>query len=183
MTKYKNHILTCAALVAGLSVTTACSRLGSVEGEAKYPTGVSREMGVGNDVYSDGGSIFGSDGISLGGKKAEPGSTIGVNSFLWRATLDTISFMPLASADPFGGVIITDWYSDPETPNERVKVNAFITGRELKADGIKVSTFRQVKKGGSWKDAPVAEDTARKLEDSILTRARQLRISHLASEN
>ncbi len=58
-------------------------------------------------------SVFGPGGLSLfGGDEDQPqtgGSQIGVNSYLWRATLDTISFMPLASADPFGGVIITDW--------------------------------------------------------------------------
>ncbi|MBI1300560.1 MAG: DUF3576 domain-containing protein [Alphaproteobacteria bacterium] len=183
MTKYKNNILTCVAVLAALSTVSACSKVGKIEGEAKYPSGLDRNQ-TGGDIYGKKESIVGDGGLKLfGGKKEESGSVIGVNSFLWRATLDTISFMPLASADPFGGVVITDWYSDPETPNERVKVNAFITGRELKADGIKVSAFRQVNKGGSWKDAPVAEDTARKLEDSILTRARQLRVAHLADEN
>ena len=87
--------------------------------------------------------------------------------------------MPLASADPFGGVILTDWYTDPATPNERVKINAFVLGRELKANGISVRTFRQDLVGGVWRDAQVADDTDRKLEDAILTRARELRIAHL----
>ncbi|MGH1456252.1 MAG: DUF3576 domain-containing protein [Alphaproteobacteria bacterium] len=163
---------------------SACS---GVESEAKYPTGAARDGLSGNEIYGEKKSIFGDGGLKiLGGRKdknvgaGENG--IDVNSFLWRATLDTVSFMPLASADPFGGVILTDWYSDPANPNERVKVNAFILGRELKADGVRVRTFRQVQKSGQWQDAPVADETARKLEDAILTRARELRISHLAAE-
>src|SRR5438445_3668103 len=84
---------------------------------------------------------------------------VGVNSLLWRASLDTISFMPLISADPFGGVIITDWYSPPQTPNERFKVNIYILGRALRADGIRASVFRQTNETGSWADAPVALNT------------------------
>ena len=181
--KKDKRFLAYVAVIAGVSALLGCSRIGKVEGEAKYPSGLDRNE-TGQDIYGDRQTIFGEGGLSILGndKKEESGSVIGVNSFLWRATLDTISFMPLASADPFGGVILTDWYSDPETPNERVKINAFITGRELKADGIRVATFRQELKGGQWRDASVAEDTARKLEDSILTRARQLRIAHLASE-
>ena len=107
-----------------------------------------------------------------------PGSGgIAVNSYLWRATLDSISFMPLASADPFGGVIITDWYSPPQTPDERFKVNIYILGRALRADGIRASVFRQTNQGGTWADAPVALNTSTDLENAILTRARQLRMS------
>src|SRR6266404_1951430 len=92
------------------------------------------------------GSVFGADALNiLGGKKTDQGGGggIGVNSFLWRATLDTLAFMPLASADPFGGVIITDWYSPPETPGERFKMTIYILDRQLRADGVKVSVFRQ----------------------------------------
>ena len=87
--------------------------------------------------------------------------------------------MPLASADPFGGVILTDWYSAPETPNERIKVNAFILGKKLSTDGLRVRVFKQVKKGSNWVDAPVAAETATKMEDAIFTRARQLRVAGL----
>ena len=87
--------------------------------------------------------------------------------------------MPLASADPFGGVILTDWYIDPQITNERVKINAFILGRDLQAANIRVRTFRQILQNGQWVDAAVSEETARKLEDAILTRARELRIAHL----
>ena len=104
--------------------------------------------------------------------------TLGVNSFLWHATLDTLSFMPLASADPFGGVIITDWYSDPSDPNERMRVTVYILDRRLRADGLKIAVFRQTHAAdGSWADAQVNPDTANKLEDAILTRARELRLA------
>lgn len=119
-------------------------------------------------------------GGGLGGRAAREdgtGAKIGVNAILWRASLDTVSFMPLASADPFGGVIITDWYSNPETPNERFKLTIYILDKRLRADAIRVSFFRQVKKGGRWIDAQVAAASARSIEDQILTRARQLRIA------
>lgn len=126
-------------------------------------------------------SVFGEDGFDIfnlgGNRKAPAGSGIAVNSFLWRASLDTISFMPLSSADPFGGVIITDWYSPPEAPNERYKMSVYILGRELRADGVKVSVFKQQAAANGWRSGPVAEDTALKLENQILTRARQLRLA------
>lgn len=155
-------------------------------GEAKYPTGYDRTT-TGGDIYGEKDSIFGKGGWSIfGGKddKAKDGSTgIGVNSFLWRASLDTVSFMPLASADPFGGVIITDWYSAAETPEERFKVNIFILDRQLRSDGIKAKVFRQFNKGGKWVDADVADGTARQLEDAILTRARQLRVADMGKDD
>jgi len=103
--------------------------------------------------------------------------TLGVNSYLWHATLDTLSFMPLQSEDPFGGVIITDWYTSPQTPAERVKVTVYIMDRRLRADGLKVAVFRQSKTADGWADAQVAPDTATKLTDAILTRARELRLA------
>ncbi|GGF32461.1 hypothetical protein GCM10011611_43310 [Aliidongia dinghuensis] len=128
-------------------------------------------------------SLFGSGGLVglLGGgsKKDAPGAQgIGVNTFLWRASLDTVSFMPLTSADPFGGVIITDWYTPPETPNERFKLNVYILDRQLRADGIKATVFRQSHTpDGRWVDATVDPKTAADLENAILTRARQLRVN------
>jgi hypothetical protein len=121
--------------------------------------------------------------FGLGDKKEAGGGNggpagVGVNSYLWRATLDTVSFMPLASADPFGGVIITDWYAPTETPNERFKVNVFILGRELRADGVRCTVFRQKRDGGGqWADAPVDQKTGVDIENAILTRARQMRLS------
>jgi hypothetical protein len=125
-------------------------------------------------------SLFGfgdkKDGNNAAANAGPPG--VGVNSYLWRATLDTVSFMPLASADPFGGVIITDWYSPGETPNERFKVNVFILGRELRADGVRCTVFRQKRDaGGQWADAPVEQKTGVDIENAILTRARQMRLS------
>jgi hypothetical protein len=129
-------------------------------------------FGFGGDKKSDSGNAGG------GGA---PG--VGVNSYLWRATLDTIAFMPLASADPFGGVIISDWYSPAEAPNERFKVNIFILGRELRADGVRCTVFRQKRDpGGQWADAPVDQHTGTDLENSILTRARQMRLSTTVSK-
>jgi len=111
------------------------------------------------------------------------GRVMGVNSYLWHATLDTLSFMPLQSADPFGGVIITDWYSDPSNPNERMRVTVYILDRRLRADGIKISTFRQTHSADGWVDAQVNPDTANKLEDAILVRARELRLASTPASN
>jgi len=105
--------------------------------------------------------------------------TLGVNSFLWHASLDTLSFLPLVSADPFGGVIISEWYVAPSSPNERLKVTVYIMDRSLRADGLKVVVFRQTRNGNAWADAQPSPDTAHKLEDSILTRARELRLATL----
>lgn len=130
------------------------------------------------------GKLTGDNGLTIGGDSAENNeggnNPLGVNSFLWRATLDTLAFMPLASADPFGGVILTDWYEDPKTPGERFKVNALILDRQLRANSIKVSAFKQKKDAsGQWVDAAVEAGTARKMEDAILTRARELRVAQL----
>jgi len=105
--------------------------------------------------------------------------TLGVNSYLWHAALDTLSFMPLQSADPFGGVIISDWYVAPSAPDERLKVTIYIMDRSLRADGLKVVVFRQTRSGAGWTDAAASPDTAHRLEDSILTRARELRLATL----
>lgn len=102
---------------------------------------------------------------------------MGVNTFLWRASMETLNFMPLEQVDPFGGVIITDWYANPSQPNERFKANVYILDTNLRADGLKVSIFKQSKTTGGWADATVDGDTARQIENSILTRARQLFIA------
>ena len=126
------------------------------------------------------GSSGNSDDTQTGSTAIESGSgnlTLGVNSFLWHASLDTLAFMPLASADPFGGVIITDWYSAPDDTNERMKVTVYILDRRLRADGLKIAVFRQTHTGAAWSDAAVNPDTAIRLEDAILTRARELRLA------
>lgn len=173
--------------LAALTVLLALSACGGVESEAKYPTGMDRStVGDSSDIYAEPDSIFGAGGLNVFGKGGEGddsgGGAIGVNSYLWRASLDTVSFMPLASADPFGGVILTDWYSAPETPGERVKLNVFILDKQLRSDGIQVKVFRQVKKGGEWRDAPVADETGRSVEDAILTRARQMRVARVGEK-
>ena len=128
-------------------------------------------------------TIFGEGGFSFFGDDQEGASDIGVNAFLWRASLDTISFMPVNSADAFGGVIITDWHSSADAPNERFKLNVYILGRALRADGIRVAVFRQVfTRNGQWRDSRVPAATKIKIEDSILTRARQLRNASLLQQ-
>ena len=169
-------------LLAGALILASVAACG--QDDTAYPR--SKDSGPGG-TYSDRESIFGGDGLVLFGTgSGEPieggadgsGGGIGVNSFLWRASLDTISFMPLASADPFGGVIITDWYSPPEAENERFKVNVYILGRDLRADGIRAAVFRQqLSSNAGWTDARVEDQTVVDLENAILTRARQLRIA------
>ena len=160
----------------------ACSSSNNVE--YTYPEKTGKSGGA--STYSASGKknegLFGPDGLSLFGGKNKTdegagGGGIGVNSYLWRASLDSIAFMPLASADPFGGVIITDWYAPPETPNERFKLNIYILGRQLRADGVKAAVFRQRRDAsGAWLDASVESQTSIDLENVILTRARQLRL-------
>jgi len=124
------------------------------------------------------GKFLGEDTLTFGPskKRGQEETGLGVNSYLWRASLDTISFMPIASADPFGGVIITDWYSPPQSSQERLKVNIFILDRQLRSDGLKVSIFRQEKdSSGQWVDRSVNPQTLIDLENAILTRARHFR--------
>ncbi|MDG5747928.1 DUF3576 domain-containing protein [Qipengyuania sp. XHP0207] len=102
-------------------------------------------------------------------------TTIGVNSYLWRAALEAVSFAPLLQADSNGGVIVTDWYANPSNPNERVKVTVTILDQDLRADALRVAASRQVAQNGAWVDAPVQAATVQKLEDIILTKARELR--------
>jgi hypothetical protein len=104
-------------------------------------------------------------------------TAIGVNAYLWRAAIDTLSFAPLVSADSNGGVIVTDWYANPSSPGERVKLTVSILDQDLRADALRVAASRQVNQNGSWVDAPVTAATVQKLEDIILTRARDIRRS------
>jgi hypothetical protein len=123
---------------------------------------------------------LGDNGITFGTSKTNAdsnggGTGLGVNAYLWRGALDTLGFMPLASADPFGGVIITDWYTPVGSNGERFKATAYILGRQLRSDGIRVAIFRQVLQDGQWVDAPVSPVTIGEIEDKVLARARQLR--------
>lgn len=143
----------------------------------------------GPETAPQAGSVFGDNGLTFGtGKGAkgkggsDQGSGLGVNAFLWRGALDTLSFMPLASADPFGGTIITDWYTPPGTEGERFKATAYILGRELRSDGLRVTVFRQTVQNGQWVDAPVSPVTVDDIDNKILDRARQLRAAQIASQ-
>ncbi len=162
-------------LALALLALSACSSLG-LETEGKYVNKQKEELYKNGSVLSDDGgfNVFGGGAD----RKNQDGSGLGVNAFLWRASLDTIAFMPVSSVDPFGGVITTDWYSAPETPDERIKLNVFILDRDLRADGVRVSVFRQTRnREGDWSDAPVSATTANSLESAILTRARQMKLA------
>lgn len=138
---------------------------------AQGPTG----PGQNQHALGDQGALFGNSHVSHDGDSGGAGSGLGVNAYLWRGALDTLGFMPLASADPFGGVIITDWYEPSGSNGERFKATAYILGRQLRSDGIRVAIFRQVLQDGQWVDAPVSPVTVGEIEDKVLARARQLR--------
>jgi len=170
-------ISTALALAIGLG---SCSLLGIQQQGEDYQASPDYQADK-----SEEGSVF-EGGIMLFGNSDGKGTegAVAVNAFLWRASLDTISFMPLSSADPFGGVIISDWYSPPETPDERFKVNVYILGRVLRADGLKVSVFRQIRsEADRWQDAAVGADVAMEFEDAVLTRARQLRMQAVEQDS
>lgn len=157
------------ALVRGASVALLALGLVSL-GACAHKTGP--------ETYGQGGGLFGM------GKKTVPSTAatagIGVNAYLWRATLDTLAFMPLSSADPYGGVINTDWYINPEKPDERFKTTVYILDTRLRADGLRVTVFKQVKDAaGTWTDSSASGQTEADIENSILTRARQLRLSNI----
>ncbi|MBT3358002.1 MAG: DUF3576 domain-containing protein [Rhodospirillales bacterium] len=163
-----------AAALAVVGVTASCSGV-----KTERTTQESIET-VEEKRKRAGGKLFGDDALTLGGPERPAdgagGGGIGVNSYLWRASLDTVLFMPVNSADPFGGVIITDWHTPQDAPpEERFKLNIYILGRALRADGVRVAVFRQVKDGPSWRDARVSGDVGTKIEDAILMKARQLR--------
>ncbi len=168
--------------LATLGIALMLGALGACGGTFEKDVGKDIDRQERLEKYGEGseGGLFGDDGILLFGRssKAGPvGSPIGVNSYLWRASLDTLSFMPLSSADPFGGVIITDWYVPPETPKHRFKANIYILDRQLRADGIRISLFHQRLNGANeWVSVATNKKTMTDLEDAILTRARQLRI-------
>ena len=174
MTKRPTAPFTAACTMAALLVLAGC--------------GGAKVRGVADDEYQDyrtkggeKGKLLGDQGLVFGigkgaGDKDEPGGgALGVNAYLWRGALDTLAFMPLASADPFGGVIITDWYEPPAGQGERFKATAYILGRQLRADGIKISIFRQTIQNGRWIDSTVSPVTTSEIENKVLARARELR--------
>jgi hypothetical protein len=170
----------CALMVLALA---SCA--GATVGPATRPVPKTPQ----ETIRSEYGTLHGEDGFTLFGGSSKRnnnnggggGGGIGVNVYLWRAALETIDFMPLVQADPFGGVIITDWYAPPKTPTERFKLTVYILGRQLRADAVKVAVFRQTNTAGQWADATVDAGTKTGIEDSILTRARELRIATLGT--
>jgi hypothetical protein len=134
----------------------------------------------GGDTQSDRGFLGGVFGGGGSQTSDQPEAGIGVNSYLWRASLDVLSFMPLSEVDPFGGVIITDWFANPELPGERFKATVFILDTRLRADALSVQLFKQERgTAGDWIDASIDPATRVQIENAILTRARQLRISQI----
>jgi hypothetical protein len=157
-----------AAGVLALSVL-GVSACGTTKGPKVFST-----------VSDDGGGFSPFNFGKGGGKAAASEGSIGVNGYLWRASLDTLAFMPLASADPYGGVIVTDWYTNPEKPDERFKATVYILDTRLRADGLNVAIFKQIKDGaGGWIDTAATDQTATDIENAILTRARQLKLSNI----
>lgn len=155
-----------ALILMAATSLSACSMFRPDTNRQPGQSRVEHDNGIGGGLFGGGGD-----------RSTRETGGIGVNSYLWRASLDTLNFMPLASADPFGGVIITDWYSDPTTPTERFKATVYILDTRLRADALNVSIFRQTQTNGAWSDATVDPDTEIQIENAILTRARQLRLS------
>jgi hypothetical protein len=188
MTAKRNGFRASVAAAAAAMLLAGCGL--PVEHDYLVPDPEYKDRMIPESQVNKNASVFGEGGLDLfdlgNRNKNAPGGGGGlaVNSYLWRASLDTIAFMPLASADPFGGVIITDWYTPAEAPDERYKMSVYILGRELRADGIKVAVFRQRSNGnGAWIASATAADTASSLENEILTRARQLRLTSTAKNN
>lgn len=151
------------ALVGTALVASACQSRDSAQSEEGGLLGLLPNFGSGGEAVSE---------------QSEAG--IGVNSYLWRASLDVLSFMPLSEVDPFGGVIITDWYANPELPTERFRATVYILDTRLRADALSVQIFKQVAaEDGRWVDAAVDPATRIQIENAVLTRARQLRISQI----
>ncbi len=179
MTVARPPLVRTALLASALiGVLAACSGSDNIRDVNlnEYNSGSGRDRVRGRLTGQDDGIVlFGTARTPRSGEADTGGGGLGVNAFLWRATLDTLTFMPLASADPFGGVIITDWYSPPGAGAERFKATAYVMGRQLRSDGVRISVFRQVRQGNNWVDAIVAPSTAAELEDRVLTRARELR--------
>ncbi len=172
-----------SALVATVLVMASCDGSDYSAEEAVGPrSGPAGKYNPADD------SLFGEDGASLSallgggsaGKTPGQSDAIPVNKYLWRAALDTLSFLPLSSTDPFTGVIATDWGANPDAPGERFKVTAYMVRPTLAASSLKVAVYREVRgEGGAWVPASVSADTARKIEDAILTRARQIPIAEV----
>ncbi len=173
------RFLTAVAMILLLAACDSANvTYDGVHTQTRTPQGRGPEVGDPNRE-----TIFGSGGLTnlFNSERRDTGSGagIGVNAFLWRASLDTLSFLSLNSADPAGGLIIYDWYTTAENPDERIKVTVFILGTRLSATAVRVAVNRQVKEDGDWLDTQVSEETGTALENAILDRARMLRIAWL----
>ena len=158
-------------LIGSAVMVTACSS----NKDGPKTTEAEPISATGAQDKKNGGLLDAMFGGSGGG--AQSGNAVSVNGYLWRASLDTISFLPVNTADPFGGIIITEWYTPPEAPDERFKVNIYILDKALRADGLRVTVFRQRRSAdGRWVEARVNQKTSTDLENAILKRARQMRV-------
>ncbi|MBI1308565.1 MAG: DUF3576 domain-containing protein [Proteobacteria bacterium] len=173
-----SRLLCLATVLAATSTLAAC---GAFHGDTKpaeiNPTDMPKGPGL---LSGESGNLL--DAFNKKGKGGESGGTIGVNIYLWRAALESVAFMPITQADSNGGVIVTDWYSSPAAPNERVRANVLILGKSLSSNAVKVTLFKQTRSGSSWANAEVSPATARALEDTILTKARALKVQTMADK-
>lgn len=174
-----------AVLTLGLAGCAGDDLLGSASGgyDADSDTAMGRPQRAGTDVQ---GTLFDGDllGGTLGSGEAQAGAQLPVNKHIWRSSIETLAFLPLASTDPYGGVIVTDWGAAANAPGERFKVTAFISSAEFKPQSLRVVVNRQRRaQNGEWEAAVVSPDTARQLEDAILTRARQLRAAETGKDS
>lgn len=154
MTAEKSRVFKLLLMAGAAAVVAACAGSGNNVSKRDEPLGT----------------------YSLGSKS---GQATTVNRYLWAASLETLDFLPIFSADPIAGLVITDWYQNPEAPDERFKLNVYILDSALRADALRVSVFRQEREGEGWRDASVNPATAREIENAILTRARQLRLNSI----
>ena len=169
-------IIACLLLTACAVKQTTFEETLTEEQRKKY--GYTNQSRLGNN----GRGLFAPDKDKSGRDSTNLFSGAGivqVNRYLWTASLDVISFMPLSQADAVGGVIVTEWHALPEQPNQRYKANITMSGTVLRADALNVALFKQVRNGGAWQSAPVSDDTLQQFKDSILTRARELRFFSL----
>lgn len=171
---FRPSSLAALAITSLCLVLTACGSSPKIEHD--YPS-----SSLGNSDPQMGSLFDGATTIFGGGEAQVAAPALPVNGYMWRAALETFSFLPMQSADPVAGVIITDWYSDPVKPDERFKATIYVMDRDLRADALRVSTFRETRTNNVWSAAEVAPQTNRRLEDAILVRARELRIADQAA--
>lgn len=179
--------IVCVSGIAAL--VAACSGNYAADEDFRTPApnvGQNAEGDPDDTLFGEGGLTIGSivDGSVFGGGEEGEGGSMPVNRFLWQASLDTLSFLPLDSTDPFTGVISTEWATTPENPAQRFKVTAYVLSHELQASSLRVAVFREDRvEDGVWVPRAVSAETVTRLEDAILTRARQVRIASVEAEN